>query len=116
LNEDILGVQEYEELNYTLLNFPKDIWNAREDWEIITKTVAVLPLVIIAILGNLTVIRIVLKARLTKNPVNLFILNMSIADLLTALIFPWIFLVSDFYQRFVLGKAICKSEGFVLSK
>ena len=120
LNDSSSGDQyDYDdssEPDFSNLEFPNDIWNTRPEWEIVIKTIAVVPLVLLAIIGNLTVIRIVLKARLTKNPVNLFILNMSIADLLNALIFPWIFLVSDFYQRFVLGKIICKLEGFVLSK
>jgi hypothetical protein len=104
-------------INYSEHDFPNDIWNTRETWEISVKTVAIIPLVVIAILGNLAVIKIVLtKKAMRKNPVNLFIFNMSIADLLCALLFPWIFLVSDIYQRFVLGSFVCRFEGFVLGE
>jgi len=51
------------DINYPEIPFINDIWNTREPWEVATKTLAVIPLVIIAILGNLTVIRIVIKVK-----------------------------------------------------
>ena len=102
--------------DFSNYSFPSPIWNRLETWQVAVKSAAVAPVALIAILGNLAVIRILIKARLTRNPINLFILNMSIADLLIALIFPWVILVFHFYQNFMLGEFICRAEGFVLSK
>ena len=106
----------YDDDDFSNYSFPTPIWNRRESWEVGVKSAAVAPVALIAVLGNAAVIRILLKARLTKNPINLFILNMSIADLLCALIYPWVILVYHFYQNFMLGEFICRAEGFVLSK
>ncbi|CAG7828361.1 unnamed protein product [Allacma fusca] len=107
-------VSDSEDLDFSNISFPTDIWNQRKDWEITVKTAAVAPIVLVAVIGNLAVIRIILKARLFRHPINMFILNMSVADLLCSLLFPWIILVSDLYQSFMLGEFICKTEGFVL--
>jgi len=112
---DGISAKSEIELNYSALEFPNEIWVMREPWEIGVKTAAVVPLVIIAILGNFLVMKIVIKSKaLRQNPVNLFIFNMSIADLLCALIFPWVFLITDFYQQFVLGAFVCRTEGFFM--
>src|SRR4051794_39013856 len=62
--------------------YPEEIWYRRGSAEIIIKSVATAPLALAAVLGNLAVIRVSVKAKLLRNPVHLFILNMSVANLL----------------------------------
>lgn len=103
-------------INFSFIDF-RDVWYVKEPWEIAVKTSATIPFVIIGIVGNACVICVILKAKLIRaSIINLFILNMSIADFLFSLICPWIFLVYDLHQRWELGKFLCKYEGFILGK
>jgi hypothetical protein len=42
--------------------------------------------------------------RFLRTSINIFIWNLAIADLLTILLFPWIILIIDLYQMFILGQ------------
>lgn len=41
---------------------------------------------------------------------------MALADLITLLIGPWMLLVNDCYQNYVLGAFFCKIQGFIQGK
>ncbi|XP_054165202.1 substance-K receptor-like [Oppia nitens] len=90
------------------------IWWIRPVWNVAAKSAAVLPVMVVGIFGNLAVICLILKLRpLRRSPVNLFILNMALADLLTTLFCPWIALVDNIYQIYVLGSFFCRLDGFI---
>ena len=62
------------------------IWYRKPGWEVAVKSIAVLPVMAIGILGNLSVICLILSLKsLRKSHINLFIMNMAFADLLTTL-------------------------------
>ncbi|XP_049850582.1 neuropeptide Y receptor type 2 isoform X2 [Schistocerca gregaria] len=100
------------EFNYSAHNFPNEIWIVRENWEIAVKILFVIPIVIFGIIGNVAIINIVVRNTFLRSPTNMLLANMAAADALTLLICPPMFLVSDLFQNYVLGKGGCKTEGF----
>lgn len=96
--------------------FPAKIWYRVGDVEIAIKSAAVIPIALTAIVGNLAVIRILSQTKLTRNPINKFILNLSVSNFLCALVFPWVILINDFYNNFLLGDFMCRTEGFFICK
>ena len=96
--------------------FPAKIWYRVGNAEVAIKSAAVVPIALTAIFGNLAVIRILLQTKLTRNPINKFILNLSISNFLCTLVFPWVILINHFYQNFMTGKFMCKTEGFFICK
>lgn len=43
----------------------------------------------------------------------MIIANKAIVDLTYLLIYPWIFLIKDFFQNFELGNIGCKIDGWL---
>lgn len=79
----------------------------------IIKICTFVPVLIFGLLGNYTIIRLIILNRPLRTPTNLIIANMAMADFLTLLICPTMFLMNDFYQNYVLGMEGCKLEGFL---
>lgn len=79
---------DWSNLNFLKMNFSDDnpIWNRRPDWEVAVKSIAILPIMAIGLLGNLSIICLILSLKsLRKSHINLFIMNMALADLLTTM-------------------------------
>lgn len=53
-----------------------------------------------------------MKNRHLRTPTNMIIANMATADLTSLLIYPWMFLVSDFFQNYQFGEFGCKVDGW----
>ncbi|CAG2117549.1 unnamed protein product [Medioppia subpectinata] len=108
---------DVDHFNFSQYNYSDDthtIWLRQPGWEVFVKSMAILPIMIIGIFGNLAIICLILKLKsLRKTHINLFILNMAIADLLTTLFCPWMALVDVIHQNYVLGPVFCKLEGFI---
>ena len=69
---------------------------------------------ITGLIGNLVVIHILLSNRLLlQTTVNIFILNMSLADLILVICGPIPFTIRDTQSFWVLGEAWCHLEGFI---
>ena len=98
--------------NFTNYDFPNVIWIRRPGWEVAVKTISFIPVIIVSCLGNGFVIYLVATTSGLRTPMNLFILNMAIADFVSIILFPWIILCMDLYQNFILGSFICQTEGF----
>ncbi|CAG2107877.1 unnamed protein product [Medioppia subpectinata] len=93
--QDLRNESDFDRLNNfdpTLFDFSQcnfsdpdhPIWYRRPDWDVAVKTLAILPVMIVGVFGNLAVIALIVKLyTLRKSIINLFILNMAIADLLT---------------------------------
>nr|CAG4644317.1 EOG090X0DX7 [Lepidurus arcticus] len=94
-------------------NKPAPIWGIRARWEIVAKVTAFLPVIIVGVLGNALVIYLVITNRVLRTPINVYILNLTIAELVGLTIFPCICMCTDFYQNYVLGGFVCKTEGFL---
>lgn len=80
--------ESYENYDFSNESFSNStlIWFRRPAWEVAVKSIAVFPIMAIGIVGNIAVICFILNIKsLRASHINLFILNMSFADLLTTL-------------------------------
>ena len=99
--------------DYSIYNFPFQLWLVRPNWECALKIGFFVPVVAFSLLGNGFVIFLMTTNRFLRTSVNIFIWNLAIADLLAILLIPWIVLCIDLYQMFVLGSVICQIESFL---
>lgn len=95
-------------------NFPSEIWGIKSTWEMVLKIISILPIVIIGTLANASLIHVIVRAKSLHTTTNLLIVNMSIADLVTCLICPWMFLCTDLYQNYVMGPVGCRLDGLLV--
>lgn len=90
-----------------------EIWVRKPDWEIAVKVAAVLPVILLGLLGNGAIIYLVSKFKSIRTTTNLFILNMAVADFITTLFCPWIAVVDSVYQNYALGAFFCHFDDFI---
>ena len=99
--------QHQSRTDYFLWDYPPyRLWWIRPPWECALKVGFFLPVMAVSIIGNGLVIYLMATNRSLRTSINIFIGNLATADLLTALFFPWIILVMDLYQMFLLGKVL----------
>lgn len=99
-------------INY---NF-SDFYNITEvpQYEMIIRWSFTVPVFLLGVIGNLTIIHILLRnTLLLRTSVNNFILNMSVADLILACCGPIPFTIRDANSFWVLGEAWCHLEGYI---
>ncbi|XP_061393133.1 neuropeptide FF receptor 2-like [Musca vetustissima] len=102
------------QFDFSKWDFPEDrIWLHIPESEMIIKICTFVPVLIFGLIGNYIIVRLIVKNRALRTPTNLIIANMAVADLLTLLICPSMFLINDFYQNYLLGSVGCKLEGFL---
>ncbi|XP_043910850.1 melatonin receptor type 1C-like [Protopterus annectens] len=93
-------------------------WNQTEDYNdhSITGLASVLIVTIVMdIVGNVLVILSVLRNNKLRNTGNLFVVSLSVADLLIA-VYPYpLTLLAMFHDGWILGEIQCKASGFVLA-
>ncbi|XP_012275923.1 neuropeptide Y receptor type 2 isoform X2 [Orussus abietinus] len=104
----------WQDIDTTKYRFPSDIWIIRPTWEIIVKVMTILPVFVVGVLANSSLIRVILGNKLLRTTTNLFIANMAIADLGTCMLCPWMFLCVDFFQNYMLGSVGCRLDGLLL--
>ncbi|XP_017476799.1 PREDICTED: neuropeptide FF receptor 2 [Rhagoletis zephyria] len=101
-------------INYSNINFPEDrIWLRIPDWEIAVKISTFVPVIIFGLYGNFVLLQLIVLNRALRTPTNMLVANMAVADMLTLLICPAMFMITDFYQNYQLGSFGCKAEGFL---
>ncbi|XP_037790442.1 substance-K receptor-like [Penaeus monodon] len=94
-------------------DFPEDLATTPA-WELGVRYGAATFLCVTGVLGNLCILVILLKNRLLlRTSVNLFILNMSVADLVTAAAGPLPYTARDTQQFWTLGETWCFPGGFL---
>lgn len=91
-------------MNFSNDIFPFPLWIVRPTWECALKIGFFIPIVIVSFLGNSLVIYLMATNRFLRTSINIFIWNLATADLLTILLFPWIILIIDLYQMYILGE------------
>jgi hypothetical protein len=101
------------QFNSSLYCFPNEIWIRKEDWELGVKTMAFIVIVALGIVGNVLLLSFVLRNRSMRSPTNLLIANMAVADLATLVVLPWVFILMDCFQNYILGEFGCKAQGFL---
>ncbi|XP_039955229.1 neuropeptide FF receptor 2 [Bactrocera tryoni] len=101
-------------LNYSQINFPEDrIWTHLPNWEITLKISTFVPVIIFGLYGNFVILQLIVMNRPLRTATNMLVCNMAVADMLTLLICPAMFMINDFYQNYQLGSIGCKMEGFL---
>ncbi|EDW74951.2 uncharacterized protein Dwil_GK15627 [Drosophila willistoni] len=101
--------------DFSQWNFPEErIWLHKSSAEITWKICTFIPVIAFGLYGNFIMIYLIATNRSLRTPTNLIIANMAMADFLTLLICPAMFMVNDFYQNYQLGCVGCKMEGFLV--
>ncbi|XP_040169372.1 neuropeptide FF receptor 2-like isoform X1 [Anopheles arabiensis] len=113
LNVLINYTDEYPSMDFTVYDYPREIWHLKPGWEVALKTITFLPLVLFGVLGNAVLCCTLVQIRALRTPTNLLIANLAVADLATLVICPLMFMFHDFYQNYVLGAIGCRTEGFL---
>ena len=72
-----------------------------------------MPVIIFGLYGNFVILQLVVMNRALRTPTNMLVCNMAVADVVTLLICPAMFMINDFYQNYQLGSIGCKMEGFM---
>lgn len=91
-------------MDFSKYNFPFPLWFIRPTWECALKIGFFIPVIIVGLFGNSFVIYLMATNRFLRTSINIFIWNLATADLLTILFFPWIILIIDLYQMYILGE------------
>ncbi|CAG0924220.1 unnamed protein product [Notodromas monacha] len=97
-------------VNPEFFNFSsfQDLWVRKSDMEVGIKSAGTALIMLIGLLGNAAMITVLMYNKpLMRSSTNIFILNLSIADLLYLMFCPVPFLYSDFYQAYPLGEIWC---------
>ncbi|XP_055937719.1 substance-K receptor-like isoform X2 [Argiope bruennichi] len=89
-----------------------NLWIRLPTHEIALKVLALLPIMVMGIFGNVAILVVMLRIKGMRTCTNIFICNMALADLMTILCCSWTIIVVDAYQNFILGKIYCKLDGF----
>ncbi|KFB47432.1 hypothetical protein ZHAS_00015377 [Anopheles sinensis] len=100
-------------MDFTVYDYPREIWRLKPAWEVALKTVTFLPVILFGVLGNAILCYIIVEIRALRTPTNLLIANLAVADLATLVVCPLMFMFHDFYQNYVLGAIGCNTEGFL---
>lgn len=90
-------------MDFTVYDYPREIWRLKPGWEVTLKTITFIPLILFGVLGNAILCYILVQIRALRTPTNLLIVNLAVADLATLVICPLMFMFHDFYQNYVLG-------------
>ncbi|XP_058837698.1 neuropeptide Y receptor type 2-like [Topomyia yanbarensis] len=100
-------------INTSLYSYPAEVWEQIPNKDIIIKLFVSIPIVLFGILGNVTLLEIILSSRALRTSAHLLIANLALIDLITLVLCPPIFLLHDIHQSYVLGPIGCKLEGFI---
>lgn len=105
---------EESDINVSMFDFSNHthLWIRLPAHEIALKALALLPIMIFGVLGNVAIVVVFIRIKGMRTCTNIFICNMAVADLMTILFCSWTIIVVDAYQNFMLGKLYCKLDGF----
>ncbi|XP_035670172.1 QRFP-like peptide receptor [Branchiostoma floridae] len=81
--------------------------------EVTIKIVVYSLLLLMALVGNSTVIFIVSLNKTMWTPTNFYIMNLAVADLLIALFCMWIHLVQSMIPNWIFGDFMCRFNNFI---
>lgn len=97
------------------MNYPGNI-TTKPFSEIVVKTVMYIPVIAMAIVGNILVILVVARNKRMRTTTNYYIVNLAVADCLVALSCTWVHLLDDLTPGWVLGAFFCKFDTFAQGK
>ncbi|KAL8565666.1 hypothetical protein ACOMHN_059682 [Nucella lapillus] len=113
------GIFEVVEAAYSPLMMP-DVSNvsypevivSRPVWEIALKTAFYVPLILLAVVGNVMVMVVVARDKRMRTTTNYYIVNLAVADCLVTLSCSWVHLLDDLTPHWILGAFFCKFNTF----
>lgn len=82
-------------------------------WEIIVKTIFILCIIVVSLIGNILIIVIVYRNKQMHTATNYYIVNLAVADLMVTVSCTWVALVEDVTNGWVLGAFFCKFNTFM---
>ncbi|KAF6035485.1 hypothetical protein EB796_006203 [Bugula neritina] len=84
------------------------LWREMSLGEMIVKIVVMALVFLTAVTGNFLVPIVLLRERRLRTVTHIFLVNLTVADMLVALSTTWVHLIDDFTSRWILGAFICK--------
>ena len=81
-------------------------------WEMTVKVILYTLIIVIALLGNVSVVFIVWRNKRMWTTTNFYIVNLAVSDLMIVLSCQWVKLVDDLSEGWVLGAFFCKFNSF----
>ncbi|CAL1263159.1 unnamed protein product [Larinioides sclopetarius] len=102
------------QLNFSLYDFPNNASLSEPlSWEEYVKIVFYVIVLIIALMGNISVILTVALNRSMRTTINLYLVNLAVADLLICICCMWVPLANSITKPlYSLGSFICKLNPF----
>ncbi|XP_050391461.1 neuropeptide FF receptor 2 [Patella vulgata] len=102
---------DYAAIDYSQRNYPEEL-RTIPIWEMVLKIGFYVPVIVLALLGNLLVILVVARNKRMKTTTNYYIVNLAISDLLVALSCSWVHLLDNLTDGWILGAFFCKFNTF----
>ncbi|XP_046753346.1 neuropeptide Y receptor type 2 [Diprion similis] len=93
--------------------FPNDIWKVRPAWEVTLKVATMIPVVVVGLVGNISLMYVIIRTPTLHTTTNILIANMALADFGTTLFCPWMFLCFDLFQNYIFGSIGCHLDGLL---
>lgn len=106
------------ELNLSMIDFPNpDALIQPLMWEEYVKILFYIIVLVIALVGNISVILTVVLNRSMRTTINLYLVNLAVADLFICVCCMWIPVVNSITKPlYSLGVVLCKLNPFAQSK
>ncbi|XP_023220987.1 QRFP-like peptide receptor [Centruroides sculpturatus] len=104
---------EWHYLNFSSLEFPSDISLREFTWKEYVKIASYLLLMCATIVGNLGIVFVVGLDNSMRTTINVYLVNLAVADLLICLTCMWVHLCNDLTEPiYVLGPFMCSFNPF----
>jgi len=81
-------------------------------WEILVKSIFIIVIIVLALVGNILVVYIVWRNKRMRSTTNCFIVNLAVSDIMVTISCTWVRLVDDLTEGWVLGGFFCKFNSF----
>ena len=117
-NDNSTGNVSYYDYDYYDLSqfpYPKPFKQV-PTWEAVVKVFFCILIIVLALIGNITIILIVWKNKRMRTTTNFYIVNLAVSDLMVTCSCTWVNLVDDLTEGWVLGAFFCKFNSFVQGK
>ncbi|BFZ02706.1 hypothetical protein BsWGS_05745 [Bradybaena similaris] len=111
INSTTPGGDNISDQDLSLIDYPKEI-KYKPLWEIVVKTLFYVPVIILAVIGNVIIIAVVAKNKWMQTTTNYYIVNLAVADCLIAITCSWTHLVDDMTPFWILGSFFCPFNSF----
>ena len=85
-------------------------------WEIVIKLMFYAIIFFIDIIGNITVVLIIIMIKRMRTPTNILILNLAVSDLMVGVFCMWVHAGNQITITWPFGEYVCKVNTFIQSE